>query len=326
MLSAHDSGDLPVAGDRMEREMKKHRWIAVMLLVLFLLAGCGAAEEEEKVNEFTLYYLDHGSMTVLNSKYQAESTTSEALLIELRAQMKQLFQKVESNQDIVSYVEEEGLSIEHQILNVTFGEAYNSLDEVDELLFRASYVLTMTQIPGISMVRFFVGEDDLRDANGIRIGGMNEFSFTSNIGEGTMTYTTETVTYYFATEAGDKLVSYTEDIRLNNNMSKEQYIVNQLVYGPEQEGFYPVMDKTVQVLNVSTKENICYVNFDETFLTGYLGVDSAVTLYAVVNSLTELPHVNYVQISISGDTTYEFAGVRLSELLQRNLDYVSTEK
>lgn len=306
--------------------MKKYKWTAIMLiLVCFSFTGCGAVEEEEKVNEFTLYYLDHGNMTVLNSMYQAEATNSEALLTELRAQVKQLFRGVESNKGIMQYVDEKELLIDHQILNVTFGEEYRSLSRIDELLFRASYVLTMTQIPGISMVRFYIGEDELRDAHDVRVGPMNEFSFTSNIGEGTMTYTTETITCYFATEAGDKLISHTEDIRLNNNMSKEQYIVNQLVYGPDKGEFYPVLDKNVKVLNVSTKENICYVNFDQTFLNGYLGVAPAVTLYAVVNSLTELPHVNYVQISIGGETTYEFAGVKLSDPLQRNLDYVLIE-
>ena len=307
--------------------MIKYKKIAVLvLLVFFVFVGCSAAKDEEKVNEFTLYYLDHGNMMMLNEKYQAETTYSEALLSELRTQVKKLFKEVESNREILPCVEEKALKIDHQILNVTFGEEYRSLSRMDELLFRASYVLTMTQIPGISMVRFFVGENELRDANDVPIGPMNEFSFTSNIGEGTMTYTTETITCYFANEGGDKLVPYTEEIRLNNNMSKEQYIVNQLVYGPERQDYYPILDKSVRVLSVSTKENICYVNFDVTFLNGYLGVDPAVTLYGIVNSLTELPHVSYVQISIGGETTYEFAGVKLSEPLQRNLDYVSTGK
>ena len=61
----------------------------------------------------------------------------------------------------------------------------------------------------------------------------------------------------------------------NSNISLEKLIVEQLIAGPPFEGAYPTIPSETKLLNISIKDNICYVNLDEGFLgTGYNVIES----------------------------------------------------
>lgn len=76
-------------------------------------------------------------------------------------------------------------------------------------------------------------------------------------------------------------------------------------------------------MSVVTKDGICYVNLDETFLNQIYNVTADVTIYSIVNSLAELSNVNKVQISINGDTSTTYREkFAFSTVYERNLDLV----
>ena len=88
----------------------------------------------------------------------------------------------------------------------------------------------------------------------------------------------------------------------NSNISLEKLIVEQLIAGPPFEGAYPTIPSETKLLNISIKDNICYVNLDEGFLgTGYNVIES-IPVYSIVNSLIENTDAQKVQISINGET------------------------
>ena len=49
-----------------------------------------------------------------------------------------------------------------------------------------------------------------------------------------------------------------------------------------------------------------FVNLDNTFLTGTVNTIEAIPIYAIVDSLAELPNVNKVQILINGETNKKY--------------------
>ena len=73
-------------------------------------------------------------------------------------------------------------------------------------------------------------------------------------------------------------------------------------------------------------EGVCYVNLGESFRNQNAEVNEEIVLYSIVNSLTELPGVSKVQISVNGSTdgklryTYD-----LSKMYERKLDYLKEE-
>ena len=147
--------------------------------------------------------------------------------------------------------------------------------------------------------------------------------FVQNTGSTLHSYQVRDLTLYFANEKGDALVPETVSVRYNSNLSVEKLIVEQLIKGPSQEGERAVVPPETQVLGVSSRDGICYVNLDQEFLRGVSGVDPEVAVYAIVNSVIEGGGASQVQILVSGETDVSYMNrVTLSKPLTRNLDIV----
>lgn len=299
-----------------------------ILLLMFCLGGCAHNDSEETEGTYTVYYVDQVNGRLSNIEYEPKQRDPLEQVKELEQEMKRQFFRSDTSESLLFAAEVEKRSLNKTVLSISFRDSFASLSSMEQLLFVASYVLTFTQIPSVDAVSFYLGDEPLKNASGENYDTLTASSFTNNIGEGTLLLTKESVTYYFLDESSTHLTACSEEIRLNSNTSKEQYIVNRLVKGPKssQTNCRAVMDSSVKVLSVTTKEGVCYVNFDAKFLEGAIGIDPNMTVYAIVNSLTELSNVNYVQISINGETSYSFGDVDLSVPLQRNLNYIKIRK
>ena len=119
----------------------------------------------------------------------------------------------------------------------------------------------------------------------------------------------------------------TREVALENSYPVEQYVLSLLIEGPQKEGHKATLPADLKILGVSTKDNICYVNFDSSFVSSALtDLNDYIPIYSVVNSLAELTGVRKVQISIDGVTNVKFKdNISLEEPLDRNLDYVEEE-
>ena len=99
-------------------------------------------------------------------------------------------------------------------------------------------------------------------------------------------------------------------------------MVEELIAGPsgQKEGLYPVINSESKFINILTKDGICYVNLDSSFLTVVNNVSTEVAVYSIVNSLVELDNINKVQILVNGEVPSTFS----NSTFERNLDYVTT--
>ena len=70
------------------------------------------------------------------------------------------------------------------------------------------------------------------------------------------------------------------------------------------------------------RNGTCYVNFDSSFVDSALNVSDYVPVYSVVNSLTELPNISRVVITVDGVSSMKFRDISLEDPFERNLDYV----
>ena len=130
---------------------------------------------------------------------------------------------------------------------------------------------------------------------------------------------------YFANASGDGLVESLVTRVYSTNISMEKLVVEQLVAGPGEDSpdSYPVLNPNTRVLGVTVKDGTCYVNFDDGFLTQTNNTTGEVVIYAIANSLIELPNVNKVQIAVNGRTDLIYRETfDLSTIFDRNLDLV----
>ena len=158
------------------------------------------------------------------------------------------------------------------------------------------------------------------------MGLMNADDFVENTASSPSAYQTGTLVLYFANEDGDRLVAQKMDVRYSSNVSREKLIVEKLMQGPQGGDAGPVINPDTNLLSVTIKDRICYVNFDSTFLTGAYDIVPELTVYSIVNSLVEGTEADQVQITINGesDNTYMEA-VDLSRPLEEDMDWVAAE-
>ena len=72
---------------------------------------------------------------------------------------------------------------------------------------------------------------------------------------------------------------------------------------------------------MSLNENICYINFDSTFLNNTLEVKEYIPIYSIVNSLSEISTVSKVQITVNGSQEVMFRdAISLNTQFERNLE------
>ena len=297
--------------------MRKWLWI-LLLAIPLLMAGC---RKQQQVDEsgYQIWYINQDETCLKYENKELQSKNEEGLLREMMEVMRETPTDDELKPVIPEDVELLDFDFEHNQLYLDFSPEYKKMPKVYEVLCRAAIVRTLGQIDGVEYVDFQVNGEPLTDLEGKEIGLMNEDQFIENAGEEINAYKTADLTLYFSNKAGDKLVEQRVAMEYNSNISLEKLIVEQLIAGPPFEGAYPTIPSETKLLNISIKDNICYVNLDEGFLgTGYNVIES-IPVYSIVNSLIENTDAQKVQISINGETIRMFReSINFDTIFEKN--------
>lgn len=297
--------------------MRKWLWI-LLLTIPLLMAGC---REQQQVDEsgYRIWYINQDETCLKYENKELQSKNEEGLLREMMEVMRETPTDDELKPVIPEDVTLLDFDFEHNQLYLDFSPEYKKMPKVYEVLCRAAIVRTLGQIDGVEYVDFQVNGEPLTDLEGKEIGLMNEDQFIENAGEEINAYKTADLTLYFSNKAGDKLVGQRVAMEYNSNISLEKLIVEQLIAGPPFEGAYPTIPSETKLLNISIKDNICYVNLDEGFLgTGYNVIES-IPVYSIVNSLIENTDAQKVQISINGESNRMFReSINFDTIFEKN--------
>ena len=219
-----------------------------------------------------------------------------------------------------------GFKLENGIITVDFNSEYNQLENQREVMCRAAVVLTLIQINAVDGIEFTVEDKPYEKVAGSRMGIMDASSFVSMLRGGDDQFARADFLLYFGNDEGAKLKKYELKNANYGNKSKEEFIVRKLISGPDKDGYTATLNKNVKLRSVSTSNNICYVDFDDSFLRERSGVLDEVCIYSIVNSLCELNDIHEVQITVNRDSDIMYhKKISLSEPLIRNLDIVETE-
>ena len=105
---------------------------------------------------------------------------------------------------------------------------------------------------------------------------------------------------YYGNGEGKALLTEVREVVYSSTLSLERVVMNQLIEGPKEEGMTATLPKNLKVQGVSVRDGICYVDFDAIFLEEPVNVTDQVEIYSIVNSLTELPNVLQVQLTVNG--------------------------
>lgn len=308
--------------------MGRRRWMLLLLwLTIWCLGGCARKEEpvprELQEGTYKIYYIN-GSMTKLAPKeYYTQTRDQESLIQELMDQFLNVPNDVDSQVALSDKVGYLGYRQENQVLYLYFDAGYGSrvnMNPTREILCRAALAKTMTQIQGIDYISIYVADQPLLDSYGNPVGMVTGTDFVEGISD-INAYEKSQFKLFFADETGQWLVEENREVVHSINTSLERVVVEELIKGPQVEGHYRTLPEDTRLLNVSVNENICYINFDATFLNNTLEVKEYIPIYSIVNSLSESSTVSKVQITINGSQNVMFRDViSLNTQFERNLE------
>ncbi len=304
--------------------MKRIRRICplVCICIMLVFTACSGRTDVGD-GESYIYCLNTDRTGLVKISYEIDQDDTLEAAESVLEELKKPAEEIEYTAAIPDNVEVNGCSLKGSILSVDFDSAYLQIGKLEEKLVRAAVVQSLLRIEGIDGIMFTVDSEPLRDSDGNIIGLMNKDDFVENTGSSPSSYQTDTLHLYFANKAGDGLVEQEMDVRYSSNVSKEKLIVEKLIQGPSGTEAYPTINPNTNLLSVTTKDGICYVNFDSTFLTAAYDVYPEITVYSIVNSLVEGTDAVRVQITINGETNASYMEtVDLSQPLQEDMDWV----
>lgn len=303
--------------------MKRQKIIVIIgVFMLVLLSGCQSGEEKEGKGPF-LYYVNMEGTALEKESYEIKEKTPEKAVDKILEKLAEPPKNIEVKASIPSKVNIKKVEVKANEVHIYMNEEYEELEEVEEILCRASIVQSLTQIEGIEKVAFYIGEEPLKTKSGDIVGFMKANSFVQDTKNALKSSQQTTLTLFFPNEKGDGLISEKVNVRYSGDTSIEKLVIEQLMREPETSGAKQLLSPQVKVLNVSIKDGICYVNFDKQFFEQKYDVDPRVTIYGIVNSLISNGKASRVQIAVEGKTSVKFQEtVHLNEPFDRNMELV----
>ena len=295
-------------------------WLLGVLCVI-LLTACGV-EEEVTENGWPVYYLSKSQTKVEVHYVEVQATEPERQVEKLLECLKTIPEKLEYKAPLNMGFEVISTMLDNGTLTIDLNAGYKELPVTTQVLVRAAIVRTLTQVSEVKYVLMTVEGAPIYDNNGDLVGRMNADLFIVNDGNAINTHELARLRLYFADESGKALISGYREKHYSTNTPLERLVVEELIAGPtgEVEGIYPSINPNTRIINITTKDNICYVNLDENFLTVVNNVSTEVSVYSIVNSLVGLSNITKVKILVNGEVPSTFSSVTYS----RNLDIVTT--
>ena len=304
--------------------MKKRTALLMTVIVLaFALAGCNGQNMPDP-DSFKLFYVNNSETGIVAVEYEIQSNLSdtEAVIRELIEQLGTLPERRQYEAPLTGEVNLIGYSLSDKLLNLNFDIRYMDIGRTIEILDRAAIVRTFTQLKDVDYVSFQVEGNPLTDHYGNIIGNMSADTFIFNVGNEINTYEKIELKLYFANEEGTKLVPVYRSVVYNSNISMERLAVEQIIKGPNTDVCYPTVSKDAKINSVNVKDGVCYVDFDQAFLTQPYNVSAEVALYSIVNTIVEFSDVNKVTFSVNGEASFTFMDFAITGPYERNLDLI----
>lgn len=130
----------------------------------------------------------------------------------------------------------------------------------------------------------------------------------------------KTITLYFSDSRAEFVVAEKREVEFEQGKRIEEIVINELINGPQSENLDPTIPTGARLITAETKNGVCNLNLSKEFIensfTGSAG--ETMTVYSIVNSLTELPGVDKVQFLIEGEKREVYMHMAFDTPIERN--------
>lgn len=300
--------------------MKKKWCIILCILGCIFMAGCS----RRNGTEMNIYYVNVDGNALAQDTYVRKEENGTKAAKEAINAMQTPKDERNNKSAIPNTVKVKEIRVKNGKAELEFTKEYSKMNRGQEVLLRAAIVQTLVQLPDVNYVSFYIEGEALKDSYGDVIGAMRAEDFIQNTGSLLREYQLADLKLYFANIDGTKLSAEKRtDVRYNINTSIEKLVVEQLMKGTSSDKRKATIPSGVKLLGVSIKDEICYVNFDSSFLSSGFNQKPEVIIYSIVNSIIKNGNVTQVQILVDGSSDVLFLGsMNLSEPFSWREDFI----
>lgn len=216
------------------------------------------------------------------------------------------------------------IAIENNVATINMSEQFSEVKGTKALLLRLSFVSTLCAIDGIDGIVIQVnGSPIVSETTGKEFGVLSGENIAFNTDD-TVSEAEQTIALYFPEKNGDKLGVERRRVKVQNSLSLEKTVINELLKGTKNDKLTRSLSEDVKLLGIETKDNVCFVNFSSEFVskTSSGSLATTLALYSVVNTLCELENVQSVQVLVNGETGVEFGNFVLDIPYKENKELI----
>ncbi|RJQ06670.1 MAG: hypothetical protein C4551_07850 [Bacillota bacterium] len=115
-------------------------------------------------------------------------------------------------------------------------------------------------------------------------------------------------------------------VEASGDETYEELAITALIEGPRVEGHGRVIPEGAELLSVTIEDGVAYVDFSSEFKDNHWGgsCGELMTVFSIVNTLTESGSITGVKILIEGEEVETLAGhLELSMVFERNEDMIA---
>ncbi len=318
----------------------KKKVVLISGVIVFLIAvisvvviSCLGGAKENNDNSVNIYFLNSSTNEIVSEKRTIPNGV--ILLQENKKQeyidaVKDEFMKgpkntgnvigLSDNISVISCKFQE-ISDSKGNVEINFSKEYNELEDGQKLAFLSAISKTFTDLGFVDTVNVVVDGEKIQRDNSEPVEDIkNE---TIEVNPHIEPYKTDNlvVKLYFSDEQAMGLCAEERDITIKEKESVERRIVEELIKGPTTDNLYEVIPPETKINNINTEGGICYVDLSKEFVSQHNGgsTEELLTIYSIVNSLTELDQVKQVQFLIDGVKETSLAGhVDFSKTFERD--------
>lgn len=297
--------------------MKKSLIMVLVLCLLMSTVGCSMFSPKTQEVEVTLYFpTSEGTMGTEKKSIKVSDDADALLTMTITELLKgpeedHLETAIPQGTRLLDAKVQDGvatLNLSQEFLN--FGGV------MQEAMALISLVNTSTDLPGIDEVLIKVEGEDLISPSGEPYGTFKKY----DIDEINRDLLTETITLYFPNE--DAMFLVPEEREVVVDRPKEEIVMEELLKGPESPNLTAVnIPEGTKLLSIKVEDGTAFVDFSKELKENHSGgsTGEAMTIYPIVNTLTQLPDIQRVQFLIEGEEHQELAGhMTFNQPFERN--------
>ncbi len=222
-------------------------------------------------------------------------------------------------------------NINDRMVQIKFSNDYNNLATQERIGIRAAIVYSLTQLDFIDSVDFYIEDSPLTTSTGKVIGPISQANIKLNVLEPNPATTPYTLPLYFVNAEG-KLVKEERGVRVSDPTSVEKLLIEELIKGPNSEGLSASLPSDMKVNDATTTNGVCQVDLSFDLKSKFFTSPEVKErmIYAIVNSLTEIPKlrtdipkIKKVAFLVDGKSDIEFTKeIDLRDTFERNEAYI----